>query len=131
MIRGRGKWTRKCMREKKDFRKKRCWIKKGRIGEQNKVAKKKKEQASSRGGPGGLRASLCDDWRVTGVPMMTVPPENAGYAGGVALMEPEKEGVAALEERYCATGQGSLTQSQDGGLEGLEGGTQCRERRPC
>lgn len=63
--------------------------------------------------------------------MMTVPPENAGYAGGVALMEPEKEGVAALEERYCATGQGSLTQSQDGGLEGLEGGTQCRERRPC
>lgn len=93
--------------------------------------KKKKEQANSRGGPGGLRASLCGDWRVTGVPMMTVPPENAGYAGGVALMEPEKEGVAALEERYCATGQGSLTQSQDGGLEGLEGGTQCRERRPC
>lgn len=64
--------------------------------EQNKVAKKKikKEQASSRVGPGGLRGSLCGDWRVTGVPMewpaMTVPLENAGYAGGVALMEPEK-----------------------------------------
>lgn len=39
--------------------------------------------------------------------------------------------LPALEERYCATGQGSLTQSQDGGLEGMEGGTQCRERQPC
>lgn len=62
------------------------------MGEQNKVAKK--EQASSRGGQGGMRGLLCGDWRVTGVPIewpeMTVPLENAGYAGGVALMEPEK-----------------------------------------
>lgn len=83
------------MREKKTSGK-RCWKKKGRRGEQNKVAKKKKkkEQASSRVGPGGLRGLLCGDWRVTGVPIewpaMTVPPENASYASGVALMEPEK-----------------------------------------
>lgn len=65
---------------------------KGGWGDQNKVAKK--EQASSRGGQRGLRGLLCGDWRVTGVPIewpaMTVPLENAGYAGGVALMEPEK-----------------------------------------
>lgn len=47
--------------------------------------------------------------------------------------------LPAPEEGYCATGQGSLTRSQDGGLEGGwswvggtgEGGTQSRERRPC
>lgn len=55
---------------------------------------KKKEKVSSRVRPGGLRGLLCGDWRVTGVPMegpaMTVPPDNAGYAGGVALMDLEK-----------------------------------------
>lgn len=60
----------------------------------NRTRLQKKEQVSSRVRPGGLRGSLCGDWRVTGVPMewpaMTVPPENADYAGGVALMDPEK-----------------------------------------
>lgn len=86
-----GERTKKCMREKKTGEK-RCWKKKERMGEQNKVAKK--EQASSRGGQGGMRGLLCGDWRVTGVPIewpeMTVPLENASYADGVALMEPEK-----------------------------------------
>lgn len=39
--------------------------------------------------------------------------------------------LPALEEGYCATGQGSLTPSQDGGLKGRERGTQGRERQPC
>lgn len=82
----------KVYERKKECGEKRCWKKKERMGEQNKVAKK--EQASSRGGQGGMRGLLCGDWRVTGVPIewpeMTVPLENAGYAGGVALMEPEK-----------------------------------------
>lgn len=73
------------------------------MGEQNEVAKK--EQASSGGGQGGLRGSLCGDWRVTGVSMewsaMTGPLENVGYAAGVALMEPE-EGCS------CCPGGGRL-----------------------
>lgn len=45
---------------------------------------------------------FCGVWRVTGVPMerpaMTVPLENAGYASGVALMEPER-GCSCLPRR--------------------------------
>lgn len=85
----------KVYERKKDFRKKVLEKEREEGGtEQGCKKKKKKEQASSRVGPGGLRGLLCGDWRVTGVPIewpaMTVPPENASYASGVALMEPEK-----------------------------------------
>lgn len=43
---GKGEADKKVYERKKDFRKKRCWIKKGRMGEQNKVAKKKKKRTS-------------------------------------------------------------------------------------
>ena len=39
--------------------------------------------------------------------------------------------LPAPEGGYCATGQGGLTWSQDGGLEGREGDTQGRESQPC
>lgn len=50
----------------------------------------------------GREVFFCGGWRVTGVPIewpaMTVPLENAGYASGVALMEPER-GCSCLPRR--------------------------------
>lgn len=51
---------------------------------------------------GGREGLFCGARRVTGVPIewpaMTVPLENAGYASGVALMEPER-GCSCLPRR--------------------------------
>lgn len=71
-----------------------------RGGYENGGAKKTKRagEAEREGG----EDFLCGGWRVTGVPIerpaMTVPLENAGYASGVALMEPER-GCSCLPRR--------------------------------
>lgn len=69
-------------------------------GGENGGAKKTKRagEAEREGG----EVFFCGGWRVTGVPIewpaMTVPLENAGYASGVALMEPER-GCSCLPRR--------------------------------
>lgn len=64
-------------------------------------AQKKTKRAGEAEREGG-EVFLCGGWRVTGVPIewpaMTVPLENAGYASGVALMEPER-GCSCLPRR--------------------------------
>lgn len=64
-------------------------------------AQKKTKRAGEAEREGG-EVFFCGGWRVTGVPIewpaMTVPLENAGYASGVALMEPER-GCSCLPRR--------------------------------
>lgn len=97
---------------------------------------KKKDHMNRRGSEGGLRGlPLC--WLKSDRGANRVASDD-GPAGECWLCHwsgtnGAREGMQlpAPEEGYCATGQGSLTQSQDGGLEKREGGTQSRERQPC
>lgn len=98
--------------------------------------KKKKRQAWRRGGEGGPRGSLL--WRLESDRGANRVASDDGPTGECRLCQwsgtnGAREGMQlpAPEEGYCATGQGSLTRSQDGGLAGREGDTQSRERQPC
>lgn len=98
----------------------------GRGGEKNGKRKNTKWAGEAeRESEGFLLWWLESDRVPTEWPVMTVPLENAGYASGVALMEPER-GCSCLSRRgrYCETGRGSLTQSQDGRLDGREWGAE-------
>lgn len=103
-------------------------------GEENGGAKK--DQVSRRGREGGLRGFLL--WWLESDRGANRVASDDGPTGECRLCQwsgtnGAREGMQlpAPEEGYCATGQGGLTRSQDGGLEGRVGGTQGRERQPC
>lgn len=74
----------------------------GRDKEGKKMGDQKKTKRAGEAEREGGEVFFCGGWRVTRVPIewpaMTVPLENAGYASGVALMEPER-GCSCLPQR--------------------------------
>lgn len=95
---------------------------------------RKKDQASRRGREGGRRGFLL--WWLESDRGANRVASDDGPTGECRLCQwsgtnGAREGMQlpAPEEGYCATGQGGLTQSQDGGLEGREGGRHPGQRK--
>lgn len=136
-------WARKSMRGKRLKRKVLEREKEDNRGagrerdkEGKKMGPRKKDQASRRGREGGLGGFLL--WWLESDRGANRVASDDGPTGECRLCQwsgtnGAREGMQlpAPEEGYCATGQGGLTRSQDGGLEGREGDTQGRERQPC
>lgn len=140
----RERWVRECRQEGKRLQRKVLEREKedksgaGREREtrRGRIWGHRKDQASRRSRGGERRGfSLC---RLESDRSANRVASDDGPAGECRLCQwsgtnGAREGMQlpALEEGYCGTGQGGLTQSQDGGLKGREGGTQASERRPC